>query len=286
MAVLSLADPFEYCQRVAQNSASSFYASFRFLPAARRRAITVLYAFCREVDDVVDEHGDVHQAQQALAQWREQIRLAFTGGAPQHPVARAVAQVAREFALPQLHFEEIIDGMQMDLTQARYADYDALRQYCYHAASAVGLLSARIFGAVDEAVLRYASELGQCLQLINIIRDVGEDFGRGRIYLPADEMRRFGVAEADLGAAQSSPALVALLRFQAQRARQLYADALAALPARARAAQAPGLVMAALYLALLDKIERRDFAVLSQRVRLHSLHKFGLALLAWRRARR
>ena len=257
-------DPDVYCEQKAAESGSSFYASFRFLPPPRRRAITALYAFCREADDVVDETTDAGVARMKLAWWRSEIAAAFGSGTPQHPVARALQPVIATFALPQSHFQEIIDGMLMDLDQNRYEDFATLERYCHRVAGVVGLMS--------------ADDLGIAFQLTNIIRDVGEDARRDRIYLPQDELARFGVSSSDILAQRSSPAFERLMNFQVQRARAFYAKALNALPAQDRRAQRPGLIMAAIYRRLLDKIEHAGFRVLDLRIALTPLRK---AWIAW-----
>ena len=270
-------EPDVYCEQKAAQSGSSFYRSFRFLPAARRRAITALYAFCREVDDVVDDTSDVGVARIKLAWWRGQVAAIFSG-TPRHPVAQALRPVVAEFALNEPQLQAVIDGMAMDLEQQRYLDFAALERYCDLVAGGVGLMSAEIFGYSDPATRAYARGLGIAFQLTNIIRDVGEDARRGRIYLPQDELDRFGVSAADILGARHTPGFVALMRFQVARARATYDTALSALPAADRRAQRPGLIMAATYRALLGAIERNDFRVLDRRVALSPLRK---AWIAW-----
>jgi phytoene synthase len=272
--------PDEYCQRKAAASGSSFYYSFLFLPAPRRRAITALYAFCREVDDVVDETAEMQIAAAKLAWWRAEVANLYRGN-PQHPVTRALLPFIQEYSLPQEHLNEIIDGMEMDLTQTRYLDWPALERYCYRVAGVVGLLAARIFGYRDTRTLEYARHLGIAFQLTNIIRDVGEDARKNRIYLPMDELKRFEVPAADILNARETPQFNALIRFQDERARSWYDKALAALPAQDRRAQRPGLIMAAIYRALLDEIGRDGFRVLSRRISLTPLRKFWIAWKTW-----
>ena len=249
-----MSDPHAYCQEKAASSGSSFYYSFMFLPPERRQAITALYAFCREVDDVVDECHDMQIAQTKLDWWRQQVALVFDGE-PQHPVGQALKDVTRRFNLPREQLLEIIDGMQMDLMQTRYLDWKALHLYCYRVASVVGLLSAEIFGYTNRQTLKYAHDLGLAFQLTNIIRDVGEDARRGRVYLPIDELQRFNVPARQILDGQYSEDFRKLMGFQAERARQLYDQAFAQLPAEDRKAQRPGLIMAAIYRSLLDEIE-------------------------------
>lgn len=272
--------PEEYCQQKAAGSGSSFYYSFLFLPRERRRAITALYAFCREVDDVVDETADVQLAATKLAWWRQEIALLLEGK-PQHPVSRALQPALGPYGITAARLNEIIDGMQMDLTQTRYLDFAGLERYCYHVAGVVGMLSAGIFGYTDARTLEYARNLGTAFQLTNIIRDVGEDARKNRIYLPVTDLQRFGVSAADLLQARHSEAFVELMRFQAERARQYYAQAMAALPEADRRAQRPGLIMAAIYSALLQEIERDGFQVLTQRTSLTPLRKLWIAWKTW-----
>jgi phytoene synthase len=270
--------PDAYCEQKAAASGSSFYHSFRFLPPEQRRAITALYAFCREVDDAVDEAVDTAVARIKLEWWRNEVAAIF-GGAPQHPVARALKPVVKAFELPQEHFLAVIDGMAMDLDRNRYPDFGLLERYCDHVAGVVGLMSAQIFGYSDPSTRAYARDLGIAFQLTNIIRDVGEDAHRGRIYLPQDEMERFGVTSAELFQHRASAGFESLMAFQVQRARKFYDQAFAALPAVDRRSQRPGLIMAAIYRALLDEIERDGFHVLDRRFSLTPLRK---AWLAWK----
>jgi phytoene synthase len=275
--------PEEYCQDRAAKSGSSFYYSFLFLPPERRRAITALYAFCREVDDIVDNVGDPGVAQTKLAWWRAEIAKAYAG-TPSHKVTQALQPALREYALPVEHFMAIIDGMQMDLEQSRYLDFEALALYCHRVAGAVGLLAAPIFGMTDTRTLDYADRLGIALQLTNIIRDVGEDARRGRIYLPQSELQQFGVSPTSILRAEYTEGFTALMRHQIDRAQKTYDDAIAALPSVDRRAQRPGLIMAAIYRTLLDEIQREDGRVLHQRIALTPLRKFWIAWKTWVRA--
>ena len=273
-------NPHDYCQDKAAKSGSSFYYSFMFLPAERRRAITALYAFCREVDDVVDECHDLSLAQTKLEWWRQEVGRIY-GGVPTHPVGHALKDVLQGFRLPQEQLLEIIDGMAMDLSQTRYLDFKGLQLYCYRVASVVGLLAAEIFGYQDRQTLKYAHDLGLAFQLTNIIRDVGEDARRGRIYLPIDELQRFNVPARQILDGEHSDNFRALMAFQAERARQLYDQAFAQLPAEDRKAQRPGLIMAAIYRTLLDEIEADGFLVLDRRTSLTPLRKIWIAGRTW-----
>ena len=272
--------PDEYCQQKAARSGSSFYYSFLFLPANQRRAITALYAFCREVDDVVDECQEPQVAATKLAWWRQELARVH-GGQPQHPVAQALQAASSEFNLPEEQLQEIIDGMEMDLQQSRYLDFKALSLYCYRVAGVVGLLAAEIFGYQDRRTQKYAHDLGLAFQLTNIIRDVGEDARRGRIYLPIDELQRFEVKAADLLNARHSDNFRRLMDFQIERAGSYYTQAIDQLPAVDRRAQRPGLVMAAIYRTLLDEIERDGCQVLTQRTSLTPIRKLWIAWRTW-----
>jgi 15-cis-phytoene synthase len=272
--------PDEYCQRKAAQSGSSFYYSFMFLPPERRRAITALYAFCREVDDAVDEPRDPQVAAAGIAWWRAELDQLYAGK-PSHPVTRALAPALTVFDLRREHMAEIIEGMEMDLTSQRYTDYASLRRYCYCVASAVGLLAARIFGYSDPRTLEYAEKLGLAFQLTNIIRDVGEDARKNRIYIPIEELQRFNVPASDVLNARSSENFQRLMQFQAERANQCYEEAFAALPAQDRKSQRPGLVMAAIYRTLLEEIQRDGFQVLNQRTTLTPIRKLWIAWKTW-----
>ena len=272
--------PEEYCQQKAAQSGSSFYYSFLFLPPNRRRAITALYAFCREVDDVVDECHDPAIAATKLVWWRQELARLYAGQ-PEHPVTRALLPALAEFNLPQEQLLEIIDGMEMDLQQSRYLDFKALSLYCYRVASVVGLLAAEIFGYQDRKTQKYAHDLGMAFQLTNIIRDVGEDARIGRIYLPIDELQRFEVTAADILNARYSDNFRRLMEFQIERAEQYYAQAMSELPAGDRKLQRPGLVMAAIYRTLLDEIKRDGCQVLTQRTSLTPVRKLWIAWRTW-----
>ena len=270
--------PDQYCQDKAARSGSSFYYSFLFLPAQRRRAITALYAFCREVDDAVDETADVQVARTKLDWWRAEVERLFAND-PQHPVSRALAPHLETFAIGRRQLLEIVDGMQMDLEQNRYLDFEGLRLYCHRVAGVVGELAANIFGATEPGTRDYAHELGLAFQLTNIIRDVGEDARKGRIYLPIEDLQRFEVPAHEILAAKHSERFAALMRFEAERAREHYRRAFAALPEADRRAQRPGLMMAAIYATLLAEIERDGFLVLDRRTSLTPIRKLWLA---WR----
>ncbi len=272
--------PDQYCEDKCRQSGSSFTSSFRFLTPERRRAMTALYAYCREVDDVVDECSDANVARTTLNWWRNEV-AAIYGGKPTHPVCQALVPVVQRFNLPLEHLLEIIDGMEMDLDQPRYADFKSLQLYCYRVASVVGLLSAEIFGYTNRATLKYAHDLGIAFQLTNIIRDVGEDARRNRIYLPLDEMQQFGVSASDILNARETEGFHKLMAFQIERARRFYKQAFEHLPAADRKAQRAGLIMAEIYQAVLNEVERSGCHVLKERVSLTPTYKLWLAIKAW-----
>ena len=272
--------PDEYCQDKAVQSGSSFYYSFLFLPPERRRAITALYAWCRELDDVADSQGDRGVARRKLDWWAQEVRDLYAG-APTHPVTRALQPFLAPFGIQRRQLMEVIDGMRMDLDDVRYLDFESLKLYCRRAAGVVGEMSAGIFGYSDAQTLVYADRLGLAFQLTNIIRDVGEDARMGRVYLPQQDLIRHGLSRQQFlsgrAGLEEQPAFRALMAEQAARARDAYREAFAALPEADRNRQRPGLIMAAIYVALLDEIERSGYAVLNQRIALTPLRKFWLA---------
>lgn len=272
--------PQQYVQDKAAKSGSSFYYAFLFLPPPRRAAITAFYAFCREVDDVVDEVQDPGVAATKLAWWRKETASAFAGHAS-HPVMQALMPLTAEFGIRADHLNAVIDGCQMDLEQSRYLDYPGLQRYCHLVAGVVGEVAASIFGRSTDQTLQYAHRLGLAMQLTNIIRDVGDDARRGRIYLPISELQQFDVKAHELLKRTApwgySERFTALMRFQAERAHRCYDEAFALLPDADRVAQKPGLMMANIYRTLLREIEAGDFQVLHQRVSLTPIRKLWIA---------
>ncbi len=273
-------NPHDYCQQKAAASGSSFYYSFLFLPEDRRRAITALYAYCREVDDVVDECSDVAVARMKLAWWRKEVAAAFHGS-PQHPVALALAEIAPRYEMTEARLNEIITGMEMDLDYNSYPTFETLKLYCHRVAGVVGLLSAGIFGYSDRKTLDYAAGLGLAFQLTNIIRDVGEDARRNRIYLPQDELARFGVTVADIAQARETDNFRRLMEFQIERAQGCYRAAFDRLPAADRKSQRAGIIMAAIYQTLLEEIRTDGCRVLTRRTSLTPVRKLWISWRTW-----
>ena len=268
--------PQQYVQNKAAASGSSFYYAFLFLPKEKRAAITAFYAFCREVDDVVDEVTDPGVAATKLAWWQSEVRKSYAGQ-PSHPVMQALMPHTQPFSIKAEHLLAVIEGCQMDLEQTRYLDFVGLQRYCHLVAGVVGEVAARIFGQTSEQTTQFAHKLGLAFQLTNIIRDVGEDAMLGRIYLPVSELQQFDVKAHEILKRQYSERFTALMRFQAERAHRLYDEAFALLPDADRRAQKPGLMMASIYRTLLREIEHENFQVLHQRIRLTPLRKFWLA---------
>ncbi len=273
-------DHHQYCQDKAAASGSSFYYSFLFLPAERRRAITALYAYCREVDDAVDECTDPGVARTKLAWWHDEVERLFAGRA-QHPVTRALADIITPYGITREQLDTVIAGMAMDLEYNRYPDIATLKVYCHRVAGVVGLMSAQIFGYSDDRTLEYAAELGLAFQLTNIIRDVGEDARRNRVYLPLDELARHGLDAAQIVHGTDSPAFRALMAEQVARAIAAYDQAYSKLPAQDRKSQLPGLIMASIYRTLLEEIRDDGCRVLTHRTSLTPLRKLWLAWTTW-----
>ena len=275
--------PQQYVQDKAATSGSSFYYAFLFLPPDRRAAITAFYAFCREIDDVVDEISDPGVANTTLAWWRLEVAQSFQGHAS-HPAMQALMPWCPTYGIEAQHLLAVIDGCQMDLDQSRYLDLANLQRYCHLVAGVVGEVAARIFGQSDPATTAYAHRLGLAFQLTNILRDVGEDAARGRVYLPIDELQRFDVKAHELikrGQVSDpddfSKRFSALMQFQCERALRTYEEALTLLPEVDRRCQKPGLMMANIYRTLLQEVASEPLLVLTQRVKLTPLRKLWLA---------
>ena len=274
--------PQEYCQDKAASSGSSFYYSFLSLPDEKRDAIIAVYAFCREVDDIVDSRADPQIKNTKIQWWQEEIYNLYKG-APQHPITQALKPIVDRFNLPQEYFQEVLDGMLMDLQQTRYANFKELGLYCYRVAGVVGLMSAEIFGYQDRETLKYANDLGMAFQLTNIIRDVYDDISKDRIYIPMDELKEFGVSEDDLRNQNHSEAFQKLMAAQVKRAESYYKKAFDHLPESDRFSQRTGIIMAEIYHALLDEIVNDGCQVLTRRISLPPIRKLWIA---WKTKRR
>jgi 15-cis-phytoene synthase len=276
--------------RLTRKSRSNFYYAFLTLPRRRREALYAVYAFCRTVDDIADlgdERGVDRAAQRSqLESWRRHVALCYEpGGRPEHPIAAGLARAVSEFAIPREALLAIIDGVQMDLDQVRYETAEDLYPYCYRVASAVGLCCIEIFGYTDPRAREYAVNLGTALQLTNIIRDVGADARAGRVYLPQEDLRKFGVTTDDLRAGRYTGEFVSLMRHQAARARQFYRAARDAFPAMDARSLVAAEIMGRIYRALLDEIETREFRVFGERITLPTGRKLAIALRCWASAR-
>jgi len=271
---------------LTRRSRSNFYYAFLTLPRARRDALYSVYAFCRTVDDVADLGRDPGVQRAELARWRADVARCFEPGPPPgHPIARQLAAAVRAYPIPRAALEAIIDGCEMDLERVRFETAADLYPYCYRVASAVGLCCIEIFGYTDPRARDYAVKLGTALQLTNIVRDVGADARDGRVYLPQEDLRGFGVTEDDLVAGRYGERFVKLMEHQAARARQFYAAAAAAYPTADARALIAAQIMGGIYRALLDEIEARRFAVLGERVTLPARRKVAIALRCWAAAR-
>jgi 15-cis-phytoene synthase len=275
----ALRQDYARCASITRRSSSNFYYAFMLLPAERRYALYSVYAFCRFVDDIADDRS-VGQPAELLTRWREELERVFNGS-PGHPISRALAHNVRRFAIPRRYFEEIIDGVEMDLGRTRYPAFEELRLYCYRVASAVGLICIEIFGYRNPRTRVYAENLGIAFQLTNIIRDLSEDAARGRIYLPLEDLANFGVTEDDILRGADTPELRRLLKFEVDRARSFYGLAEQGLPAEDRAAMLCAEAMRSVYRALLERIASRDCAVVGRRHRLSTPRKLYLVGRTW-----
>ena len=284
---MSVAD---LASRLTRRSRSNFYYAFLTLPRPRREALYAVYAFCRIVDDIADlgVEGTADSAAQhaGLATWRRDVARCFESGeGPHHPIARQLAAGVRAYKIPRAALEAIIDGVEMDVDGATFETVDDLLPYCYRVASAVGLCCIEIFGYTDPRARQYAVDLGTALQLTNILRDVGADARSGRVYLPRAEMRAFGITESDLRAGRHDDAFVGLMRQQAARARDFYRRAQANFPTVDARSLVPARIMGAIYAALLDEIEAREFRVFGERITVPTRRKVAIALRCWAGAR-
>ncbi len=270
-------------RKVTKGSGSNFYYAFLFLPKPKREAIYAVYAFCRLSDDLVDEAKAGGDPAEALSRWRKQLDTYFQENIGP-PVIAAVGQAARRFDIPKVYFEELLNGMEMDLARARYATFGELYPYCYRVASVVGLICIEIFGYTNPKTKTYAEQLGIAFQLTNILRDLAVDAKRGRIYLPQDELRKFGYSEEELLAGRYNDAFVELMRFQCERARDYFRAASAALPPDDKRSLLAAEIMRAIYYRLLLKIEQRQYNVFRGGIALGKSRKLFLASGLWLRS--
>ena len=268
-----------YTKDVARKSGSNFYFSFFSLPKEKREAITAVYAFCREADDAVDEPG-TQDPKVLLKAWRTEIAQTYEGH-PTQPLTKSLGQAIDRFNLTRTYFDGILDGCEMDLTTLRYATFDALYQYCYHVAGEVGLLCMEIFGYRSERLKDYAVKLGLAFQLTNILRDVGADADRNRIYIPQEDLQRFGVSENDLLQKKNSDHFRRLMAFETERAKDLYRAASVLATSAERPSLCAAEIMRAIYFEVLQQIEKKNYDVFSERIRVPTVTKAWLALRTW-----
>jgi 15-cis-phytoene synthase len=278
-----LAADYERCAEITRRSSSNFYYAFMLLPAERRRALYAVYAFCRFVDDIADDES-IREPATLLARWREELERVY-GGAPTRPISRALADAARQFSIPREYFEEVIAGVEMDLSRRRYATFEELRLYCYRVASVVGLICIEVFGYSNPEAKVYAENLGIAFQITNILRDLREDAARGRIYLPLEDLARFGVGEDEILRGVYSDAFVRLMEFETKRAREYYERADRALPPEDRSSLLTAEAMRSIYGALLNLIVSSHYRVLDRRLSLSAPRKLYLVGRAWATSR-
>lgn len=284
---MTLSDAQAYCTAVTKRSGSNFYYSFFFLPAARRETMYTIYAFCKEVDSAVDDAPPGSDPKDALRRWREEVAAAY-GGRPTHPVAVSLAAHAKRFNIPKEYFDELIAGVEMDLTTTRYATFAELSRYCYRVACVVGLICLHVFGTRDPRAKDYAVNLGMAFQLTNILRDLGTDADRGRLYLPQEDLARFDCDETLLLQRRYPPRFRDLMAFQCTRTREFYAKArvvLNDLPRADRQALTPAEVMRAVYERILWRIEEADYRVFDARISLPAASRLAVAASVWVRSR-
>ena len=287
MSSLSVSDAQAYCTALTKKSGSNFYYSFLFLPKQRRAAMYTVYAFCKEVDDAVDEPPAGSNPQEELRRWRTELDAAYHG-TPTFPVTVSLASHVKQLSIPRAYFDELIKGVEMDLMVSRYASFQDLSLYCYRVASVVGLICLHIFGPTSARAQDYAVALGMAFQLTNILRDIGTDAAQGRIYLPQDELQKFGCTEQAILQREESTEIQTLVRFEATRAHEYYAKAqgaFEALPASDQKALTVAEIMRAVYFRILQKIEEPRHQIFGPRVRLTTSRRLAVAAGVWLRSR-
>jgi len=275
-----IAEAYAHCEAVTRRASSNFYWGFRLLTPERRRALYAAYAFCRAADELVDGPGGAGDAASGLARWRAELDAVYAGR-PRHPIGVALADAVARFPLAREHFEAVIAGVEMDLTHDRWATWDDLARYCHGVASAVGLVCIEIFGYTNPSARDYAVDLGLAFQLTNILRDVAEDAARDRIYLPQEDLRRFGCAEADVLAGRCTEAFRRVMAFECARAGEFYGRARFSLAEEDRQSLAPAEAMRLIYEQVLRRVMFRRYDVFGPKVRLSRPEKAGLAMAAW-----
>lgn len=268
----------------AHNRLSNFYFSFTMLPGPKREAIETIYAFCRHSDDIVDEAGEITEKKKRLRQWREELRKGFKGES-RFSLLNRLAEITSKFNIPKNHFDELLEGMRMDLLKNRYETFAELEEYCYRVASTVGLICAEVFGYNREETKQYALNLGIALQLTNILRDVKADAEKGRIYIPLEDLRRFDYSEEDLLRSEYNDKFIALMRFECERARSFFRKAKAHLAEDDKPLFTAARVMGNIYYLLLRRIERSNYNVFGRRIRLSNAIKL-LVVITLRMRRR
>jgi phytoene synthase len=276
-----------YCTAFTKKSGSNFYYSFLFLPRARRQAIYTVYAFCKQVDSAVDEPPPGSNPQEELRRWRVELEAAYHGN-PTLPVTISLAEHARRLSIPRAYFEELIKGVEMDLTMTSYKTFRDLSLYCYRVASVVGLICLHVFGITSARAQDYAVDLGMAFQLTNILRDLGTDASQGRVYVPEEDMEKFGCSAELLRRQQDNPGLRELIRFEAARAHEYYnkaAAALESLDAKDRRALTVAEIMRAVYFRILQRLERAEHHTFGPRVHLSTGHRLAVAAGVWLRSR-
>ncbi len=269
---------------LVKKSQSSFYYSFLFLPRPKREAIYTVYALSRSVDDIADDSGDIGEKTERLKAWREELDRCYAGQ-PTHPITKQLRDCLSRYPIPQRYFEELLAGVEMDLTINRYATFDDLYRYCYRVASVIGLICIEIFGYGREITKEYAVNLGLALQLTNILRDVKTDGLRGRIYLPQEDLERFGYSEEDLLNCRYSPGFFPLMHFEADRARHYFRQAAECLPPEDRKNMVAAEIMGRIYRENLEAIERSGYRVFGDRIALSRARQLQLALTTWAKTR-
>ncbi|HYR59725.1 MAG TPA: presqualene diphosphate synthase HpnD [Nitrospiraceae bacterium] len=287
MTSLSVSDAQAYCTALTKKSGSNFYYSFLFLPRKRRAAMYTVYAFCKAVDNAVDEPPAGSNPQEELRRWQTELEAVYRG-TPTFPVTISLANHVRRLSIPQAYFDELIKGVEMDLTVSQYASFQDLSIYCYRVASVVGLICLHIFGPTSAKAQDYAVDLGMAFQLTNILRDIGTDAAKGRIYLPQEDLKKFGCTDQAILQRQESAELRKLLHSETARAHEYYAkaqEAFEALPAHDQRALTVSEIMRAVYFRILKKIEEPGHQIFGPRARLSTSRRLAVAAGVWLRSR-